>query len=275
MNILKKIDTYEEYTELLKKAKSQFVFSRTNLYLFPNEVKEFIEKNSFSCCAEEHSLSFLNEERDIFRCYFCASEEAETIWVPKQLKYVVAECPWKDHSAVNASIKVLLQNSGFSFLRTTIRMKMDLSIVEGGDVGEVVSLSAVSPDVISSFLYQHFDVRADFIPTMEEIITYATEDLIYGTLDANRNITSCVLMIKNRKQLELRAIAVDKSFRGMGLGKKLCNTVIKKAKTLECRTVYLWTAEDNHLAQRMYQNAGFCADSCGSDLYYLDKEVLL
>lgn len=270
--MLNQINNYQEYSELLKQAKIEYAPMRSNLFLFPQEVQRYIDDGCLSYVKDSNSLVFIKEEKDINRLYFCISPEASKVNFKRLSKYTVVEIPRRTNQVIDFSIDKSLTDGGFLFFRKTIRMKSAVVQVNDTNFHTVSLLNESDAQAVRTFLYQHFDVRADFIPDLAEIKALICEKMVYGTREPDGKIASCVLTTKHKKQLELRAIAVDQRHRGCGLAQELCTAVFSIAKREECHTVFLWTASDNTVAHKLYKKFGFSEDGCYSDLYYMEKE---
>lgn len=63
--------------------------------------------------------------------------------------------------------------------------------------------------------------------------------------------------IYSGKYVELDNVVIDKSYRNKGLGKKLCDRVLKEAKKRGCKTAMLDAYAENIPAHRFYYREGF------------------
>lgn len=271
--MLNQINDYQEYSELLRLAKIEYAPMRSNLFLFPEEVKQYIDDGRLFYGKDEDSIVFIKEEKDINRLYFCISPKASKVSLKRLEKYTVVEIPRKTSQAIDISVDETLINGGFSFFRKTVRMKAVVDQTNDVNFHTVSLLNEDDAEAVRTFLYRHFDVRADFILDLVEIKALIRDKMVYGTRESDGEIASCVLTVKHKKQLELRAIAVAPKHRGCGLAQELCAAVFSIAKREECRAVFLWTASDNTVAQKLYKKIGFLEDGCYSDLYYMEKET--
>ena len=55
----------------------------------------------------------------------------------------------------------------------------------------------------------------------------------------------------------LHNVIVDKKYRGLGLGKKLCLAAILKSKELGAKYSYLQVIKDNDVAVNLYKKLGY------------------
>jgi ribosomal protein S18 acetylase RimI-like enzyme len=55
----------------------------------------------------------------------------------------------------------------------------------------------------------------------------------------------------------MRVLAVDPRFRGRGVGRRLVEECLRRARSGGIRTIYLYTGELMHAARRIYERLGF------------------
>lgn len=65
------------------------------------------------------------------------------------------------------------------------------------------------------------------------------------------------LITFNIQEKDCEIVTLDSTWRNQGLGLKLINKVIEKAKLKKCNRVWLVTSNDNTNAIRFYQKRGF------------------
>ena len=63
--------------------------------------------------------------------------------------------------------------------------------------------------------------------------------------------------IYSGKYVELDNVVIDKEYRSKGIGKLLCDWVLKEAKTKGCKTAMLDAYLENEAAHRFYEREGF------------------
>lgn len=89
-------------------------------------------------------------------------------------------------------------------------------------------------------------------PKVLVFLAYCDDDLAGGVVSFNTFATFAVKDIIN-----IHDICVLKAYRGLGVGRKLMDAVISKAKEIDCSKVTLEVREDNEVAQSLYSSLGF------------------
>ena len=69
------------------------------------------------------------------------------------------------------------------------------------------------------------------------------------------------------KRAQIESVRVTTNKRGQGIGKKMFEWAIKRAREKNCRMIQLSTNNDRADAQRFYENLGFKASHVGMKLY--------
>lgn len=97
-----------------------------------------------------------------------------------------------------------------------------------------------------------------------ELIVVEFNDEIVGTLQLTfiPNIT-----FQGGKRIQIEGVRIDKRFRGMGIGKKLFEWAIERAKERNCKIVQLTTNADRKDALHFYEQLDFTASHIGMKLY--------
>ncbi len=108
--------------------------------------------------------------------------------------------------------------------------------------------------------------KADKIPydlllladeTVEAINKYIFDSDIYIVEQENKVIAVYVLCSLNRKEIEIKNIAVNKAFQGQGMGRFLLQDTEIKAKEKKYKTILIGTADTAIKQLHLYQKAGF------------------
>jgi GNAT superfamily N-acetyltransferase len=139
-----------------------------------------------------------------------------------------------------------------------------------GDVPEIVRLLADDQlgskrekfeDPLPQAYYDAF-LEIDRDPN-NELIVAETGGEIIGTLQLT--FIPC-LTYQGGKRAQIEAVRIDFRYRNQGIGGRLFEWAIKRAREAQCRLVQLTTNNDRADARRFYQRLGFVASHCGMKL---------
>lgn len=100
--------------------------------------------------------------------------------------------------------------------------------------------------------------------TNNELIVVEQNGEIIGTLQLTF-VPSISFQGGRRAQIE--SVRVDAKMRGRGIGKKMFEWAIERAREKNCRMIQLSTNNDRADAQRFYESLGFEASHVGMKLY--------
>jgi ribosomal-protein-alanine N-acetyltransferase len=78
---------------------------------------------------------------------------------------------------------------------------------------------------------------------------------------------------ERRTSAFITMVVVDPMFQGLGIGQSLVRAVIATARSRSLKSCRLRVHKDNHAANRLYEELGFCAVSTDGD--YREMELFL
>ena len=115
--------------------------------------------------------------------------------------------------------------------------------------------------LLESYLQAFEEIERD--PNNELIVVEQNGGII-GTLQLTF-IPS--ISFQGGKRAQIESVRVAASARGQGIGKKMFEWAIERAREKNCRMIQLSTNNDRADAQRFYENLGFKASHVGMKLY--------
>ncbi len=112
----------------------------------------------------------------------------------------------------------------------------------------------------------------DYVRAFEEIDADENNDLI--VVEQNGEIVGTLqltfipsISFQGGRRAQIESVRVATSVRGQGIGKKMFEWAIERARRKSCRMIQLSTNNDRADAQRFYENLGFKASHVGMKLY--------
>lgn len=115
-----------------------------------------------------------------------------------------------------------------------------------------------TPDNMKEYMDRAFNPQqllSELNNPMSEFYFVKVDDMVAGYLKINRGDAQSDVYDDN--SLEIERIYVDDHFQGQGLGAKLLEKAIERARHFELRYVWLGVWEKNPGAQRFYERHGF------------------
>lgn len=108
----------------------------------------------------------------------------------------------------------------------------------------------------SGFLDSTRNVTLD--QTLEYIKEAMNQHYIYYLAEVNEIVIGwCDIRIDYEKKSGQLGLGVLQNYRGLGIGKTLSQTALKKAKTMGIEEVMLYVKLDNKIAVNLYKKIGF------------------
>lgn len=113
---------------------------------------------------------------------------------------------------------------------------------------------------------------ADYVLAFEEIDADDNNDLIVVEQNGETVGTMQITFIpsisfQGGRRAQIESVRVVGEKRGQGIGKKMFEWAIRRARAKSCRMIQLSTNNDRADAQRFYENLGFKASHVGMKLY--------
>lgn len=82
-------------------------------------------------------------------------------------------------------------------------------------------------------------------------------------------------MMLNFPEMEIMNIVTKKQERKKGIGSFLLNKMIEIAENNKIETIFLEVSEENRIARKMYENAGFCEIGLRKNYYHGKENAIL
>ena len=93
--------------------------------------------------------------------------------------------------------------------------------------------------------------------TFRSMLSKVKIEPVYGSLVIEGKVAACASIAIDRGYALLQNVVVSKEVRGKGLGKKICQAMIQKAKEQGAYHVFLQVVQSNEVAMNLYKRLGF------------------
>ena len=111
---------------------------------------------------------------------------------------------------------------------------------------------------VTNFIIKNYRETFHKYPRLHDLDNLKNFYIFFLVAEQNKKIIGTTALIRiNRRTGEIKRMFVKKSFRRKGLGKKLLNNIINKAKKLGIVKIKLYTSTFNLPAVSFYQKMGF------------------
>ncbi|MEZ5428297.1 MAG: GNAT family N-acetyltransferase [Pyrinomonadaceae bacterium] len=97
-----------------------------------------------------------------------------------------------------------------------------------------------------------------------ELIIAENDGVVIGTLQLTFTPS---ISFQGSKRATVESVRVDEKYRGQGIGKKLMEWAIERARRVDCLTMQLTTNNERTDAHRFYENLGFKGTHLGMKKY--------
>lgn len=246
-----KVNSFKELTPLIFPYMKRGVV--TNNFTSPEVYRAEIQENRLFYHKTDCFLALLFQRQD-----FCAMTfyyNGGEVLLPEGLPLIC--------EAAELSVPFLLEAKGFIPFYRRVHMTRENGAVEGCVPPAVSLLSPEQAEEGYRLLTSCFDSCRGALPTFTE---FSRDCASEGVL-VLREEGQAVGLLRERlsgKKAEIRHLCVHPSFRGKGVGGRLCRAFLHRRGGNVCS---VWTGEENLAAQALYRRYGFLCDSKTSVVY--------
>lgn len=132
------------------------------------------------------------------------------------------------------------------------KIRYDLQV---GDLGRLIALHGEVYDALPGYGVRF---EAYVARTIAEYVIDAGGEGRIWLAERDSDLVGCAAMVlREQGRGQLRWVLVDKSARGIGLGRELVDLALEYARTNDCSRVYLETTDGLAESQQLYESLGF------------------
>ena len=248
---MKQLDSYEEYTALIK-ANKELGNKTSNAFLLPDKLKAMISAGVLSYEQLDGVLLLLEDCKAFYRVYYYLNPDKELDPVSLD-KDAVIEFPF--NKELNDKQKTQIEKItqlGFELGRESAEMVL----TEQNDSDAQMEYAlAEDADEILAILNDAFDPLYAFLPSKEELITSINDQKVLA-VHKDGHVLAVLNSDVERNSAIIRHLAVLPSARGMGLGASLVKSFLVKYNG-SVKDYRHWVDVHNASALRLYEKSGY------------------
>lgn len=255
---MKAIDSIDQLNRVLE---TYFVKGTlTNNYLLSSAYETYIEQGNLYLMEMEGNAGLFVKNELFYRLYFFINNTAEKFQFKLDLP-VVMELIYRGEKNAPADSMAFWKKNGFEE-----HLTRDNMFVLAGQITWSQTLNAsieVKPAHSDEEALYAFDLLKDSLDiytgdymTLDEVKQYVKEGNLLVAYQEDKMCGVLQREIKNTG-IWLGHIAVDPTFRGMGIAKNLVTAYLQTDETNEKLRYQLWVRQDNKAAYQLYLNFGF------------------
>lgn len=265
---MEKIHNFPQLNQLIKDKKALYGRLLSNSFLMPNEIKEYIKRQKLYVQEIKEGLLIFCDEEDYYHVYFYATLK-ETIEFPQISKPCIMNFTFKgDESQMLLHMKAFWCGVGFKPYKQYQRMRHDrgkksicnlpsgycIRKANNNDLHDIKKLWEITLDIYSTPLPDYFQLCAMIENDQIKCVVDA-DDKICGAAEVRITGNTCLI----------EHIVIDSSYRKIGLGECLLETIVKRLQKLEVVNKLLWVDIQNKAAIALYEKCGFIQDGMKSN----------
>lgn len=245
----------------MTQLKKQYPKYFTNNFLNYSELQSLSKKENVELLYNEEAIVILDNDNNVNRVYFILSSLENTNMLSKLLesgnldKPYVIDCLGKE--AVLENLKGTFERIGIKLYTRMNRWKavelQNLYDIKSVDVISIAEENDV--DDIERLLKISLDILVAHLPTKEEIKSLINNECIFCKKRDKQIISIICLKKLLGDNLYIYEYAVDKKYRGKGLGKEIVNYALCIYKDKKMYTS--WIGDNNKYGENIHENFGF------------------
>lgn len=269
---MKKIETYEQCSLLIKNFKKCNNKLITNFFYLPKDLKTIIANRKIRYQESKDALIFCVEEKDFFHIFYFAIEES-AITLENTEKVMILDLVARNinDSKEIEQEKKIWKSVGFKEYKRYIRLKYQIKqefceaidLVRHKDC-ELLCAAPIDANAVLNLWETNLDRYSSPLPNNKDMEYLIKSGHIY-VIKQKGIVIGAVYMDASTKSCNLRYFAVMPSYRRRGLGTALMNYALRAMALEHIERCYLWVDINNMPAYLSYKKYGFEEDELWSE----------
>lgn len=150
----------------------------------------------------------------------------------------------------------LLKDRGYEILTPTDVMILDMTNKEF-TLGDCIITENVTNEWLETYFTLEKYTNQSTRDTVTKIRNMIQNDTLYCIIKEDGKNVACASAVIENGYIYIANVIVDEMYRGKGYGRRLCETLLAKAKEIGGHTAYLQVIQTNQIAINLYEKLGF------------------
>lgn len=150
----------------------------------------------------------------------------------------------------------ILNDRGYEIVTPTDVMIMDLTDKEFAS-SECIIIEHVTDEWLDTYFILEKYTNQSTRDTVTKIRNMIQNDTLYCIIKEDGKNVACASAVIENGYIYIANVIVDEMYRGKGYGRRLCETLLAKAKEMGGYTAYLQVIQTNQIAINLYEKLGF------------------
>lgn len=247
------INDYQKFKKLLSALREQYgSLSRTNIYYMGEALKKWVE-DGLKYLLTDGGICFLKQVGNRNKLYYALNKSVKSMNIHHPGLITEFICRSAEQKSEN---DLFLRASGFRQKAVYHEMIKKVAISEPTP-DDTHSLTFAENGDVAKLLNHwkmNLDIKEHPLPEPEALEKMIANKQVPVIKNKDMKIVAAMLTHIENKIGYIELVAVDKSFRGKGFGRKLMESI---DKTSCVNKWFLFVNESNTVAQRLYAKCGF------------------
>ncbi len=178
-------------------------------------------------------------------------EECEKRYAKQQLP-----CIFKVTDGSDADLDALLADRGYQFAAPTDLMVMDLTARRFA-AGDCIMTEHVTGEWLDTFFALKKITDPVTRAAAAQILGMIRNDTLYCRIEREGRSAACASAVIERGYAAIANVIVEERYRGRGLGRRLCESLLAEAIKKGAHTAYLQVVQRNRIAVNLYESLGY------------------
>lgn len=165
-------------------------------------------------------------------------------------------CVFKVTDGSDEKLDKMLEERGYEIVTPTTLMSMDLADKQFS-AGNCIITEHADEEWLRTYFSLTGCTDSGTRSTAKQMLHIIQETTLYCRLVEEDKSIACASAVIERGYMTLVHVIVDEKYRGRGLGRKLCESLLAEAMQHGAHTAYLQVLRNNQIAISLYEKLGY------------------